>query len=476
MKKYIFAILAVIILFNILPLHVSAAGPFSDVPDNAWYKPYVDKLYERGITNGYADGTFRPNDTISVAEFITFTLRAMGYNNLKGRQRWYDEYVDKARELEVIGKSSYWSYEYLEAEITREQMAEIIVNAMREEDIPDDLLLYKWMIKDFDDINIFYQNDVLICYAKGLINGTPEGYFNPKMTATRAEAAKIIINLIEPENRQVPPEPVDPEAIVVEDSSVTLNVDFEKAIDNALICIEKGDQYGEFLYKVNSDKFNGKVYLPYGSGKYKVKVLVPIGSITQRTVYGKHCEYTIINKDTRDMSYLLPSGSVESDSEEIIRLAEEITKNAKDDMERIKLIHKWVATNIAYDTEAYFSGDIREYSAIETLNRKKAVCNGYARLTAALCRAVGIRTKIITGVAIYADMGQNWKDVNTEVPNHAWNEAFVDGRWVVMDTTWDAGYIDLHTGNFEFRYSTRYFDPGEESFAADHLKLSESEE
>ena len=129
MKKYIFAILAVIILFNILPLHVSAAGPFSDVPDNAWYKPYVDKLYERGITNGYADGTFRPNDTISVAEFITFTLRAMGYNNLKGRQRWYDEYVDKARELEVIGKSSYWSYEYLEAEITREQLAERNLNA-----------------------------------------------------------------------------------------------------------------------------------------------------------------------------------------------------------------------------------------------------------------------------------------------------------------------------------------------------------
>jgi len=475
MKRYVSLILSVFILFNGFALNVSAAGAFSDIPDNAWYKPYVDKLYERGITNGYQDGTFRPNDTISIAEFIAFTLRAMGYNDLKGRQRWYDGYVDKARELGIVEDSDYYtSYRVLDRSITRQEMARIIVNAMDEE-IPDDLILYKSMIKDFD--YIIYPYSVLVCYAKGLINGTPDGYFNPGMTATRAEAAKIIINLIEPESRQVPPEPEDPDAIVVEDSSVTLDVDFDKVIGNALISVEKGDQYTESLYRIGSDKFNGKVYLPFGPGKYRVKVFIPLGSTTStNTVYGRYSEYKVVNKDTRDMSYLLPSGLVESDSEEIIRLAEEITKDAKDDMERVKLIHKWVATNIAYDTDAYFSGDISNYSALETLRKRKAVCNGYARLTAALCRAAGIRTKIISGVAIYADMGQTWNSVDTTISNHAWNEVFVDGRWIVMDTTWDAGYVDFYTEKFTFRYSTRYFDPSEEAFAVDHLKLSESEE
>jgi len=476
MKKYISVILAAIILFSSLPLPASAAGPFSDVPDNAWYKPYVNKLYERGITNGYQDGTFKPNNTISVAEFITFTLRAMGYNDLKGRQRWYDGYVDKARELGIISERAYTAYEDLDSNITREEMAEIIVNAMGDDDIPDDLILYMDMIKDFDDIFIIYKLDVLICYAKGLINGTPDGYFNPRNTATRAEAAKIIINMIEYESNQGSAKPAEPNGMVVDDSSVTVDIDFGKFVESAVISVEKGDQYTQSFYRINSDKFNGKVYLPFGSGEYEITVYISDEYTPQNNAYGYYCEYRVVNNDTRDLSYLLPSGLVESDSEEIIRLAEEITKNAKDDMERVKLIHKWVATNIAYDTEAYFSGNAGDYSALDTLRLKKAVCNGYARLTAALCRAAGIRTKIISGVAIYADMGQTWEDVDTTLPNHAWNEVFVDGRWVVMDTTWDAGYVDYYTGKFNFRYSTRYFDPSEEAFAVDHLEISESEE
>ena len=58
-------------------------------------------------------------------------------------------------------------------------------------------------------------------------------------------------------------------------------------------------------------------------------------------------------------------------------------------------------------------------------------------LKKALCRAVGIRAKIISGVAIHVESGDTWEDTHTTQHNHTWNEAFVDGRWVVMDTTWD---------------------------------------
>ena len=475
MKKFVSVILAVFILFNSFALPISAEGAFSDVRDKAWYKPYVDTLYERNITKGYQDGTFKPDNTISVAEFIAFTLRALGYNDLKGADRWYDRYVAKAEELNIISRYEYPSYRELDRNITRQEMAKIIANALSE-DIPDDVFLYQSMIKDFDTILYIYQSYVLICYAKGIINGTPEGYFNPGRTVTRAEAAKVIINLIEPESRQVPPEPEDPNAIVVEDSSITLDIAFDNVIESAWIHVEKGDQIGDFFYKINSDRFNRKIYLPFGPGKYEVTVYISDENTPTTNLYPYYCEYKVVNKDTRDMKYLLPSGLVESDSEEIINLAGEITKDAKNDMERIKLIHKWVATNIAYDTEAYFSGNSGNYSALETLHGKKAVCNGYARLTAALCRAVGIRTKIISGVSIHANMGETWDDADTTRSNHAWNEVFVDGRWVVMDTTWDAGYVNFSTHKFTFRYTTQYFDPSEEAFAVDHLKLSESEE
>ncbi|MEX1030769.1 MAG: transglutaminase domain-containing protein [Paenibacillaceae bacterium] len=68
-------------------------------------------------------------------------------------------------------------------------------------------------------------------------------------------------------------------------------------------------------------------------------------------------------------------------------------------------------------------------------------CDGYARLNIALHRAVGIKAKLIIGSAIDIESGQSWTDELLKVPNHAWNEVFIDGRWITHDPTWDAGYI-----------------------------------
>ncbi len=48
--------------------------PFSDVPDNEWYTPYVKEAYATGVVNGYSDGTFRPAATINVAEAVKILM------------------------------------------------------------------------------------------------------------------------------------------------------------------------------------------------------------------------------------------------------------------------------------------------------------------------------------------------------------------------------------------------------------------
>ena len=48
---------------------------FSDVYSNAWYSDAVVTLAAKGIIKGYTDGTFRPNDTISRSEFVTMLTR-----------------------------------------------------------------------------------------------------------------------------------------------------------------------------------------------------------------------------------------------------------------------------------------------------------------------------------------------------------------------------------------------------------------
>lgn len=54
----------------------SVTGAFSDVPPNAWYAPFVDRLAELGISVGYGDGTFRPLAGVSRAEMAVFLARA----------------------------------------------------------------------------------------------------------------------------------------------------------------------------------------------------------------------------------------------------------------------------------------------------------------------------------------------------------------------------------------------------------------
>ena len=56
----------------------STSGPsrFTDVPDDSWYRPYVERLAELEISVGYPDGTFRPKEPVTRAHMALFLTRA----------------------------------------------------------------------------------------------------------------------------------------------------------------------------------------------------------------------------------------------------------------------------------------------------------------------------------------------------------------------------------------------------------------
>lgn len=165
------------------------------------------------------------------------------------------------------------------------------------------------------------------------------------------------------------------------------------------------------------------------------------------------------------MQFLLPDQNIESDSSKIIELASSLVLGLKTDREKTLAIHDFVASNIAYDTDEYYSKKVVEKSALETLDGGKAVCSGYANLTAALNRAVGIKTKIIEGTA--------WNSNSSNSEGHAWNETFIDGKWLIQDTTWDAGGVNSKTKQFVFSLSHKYFDPSLTEFEKNHKKTKE---
>jgi hypothetical protein len=130
-----------------------------------------------------------------------------------------------------------------------------------------------------------------------------------------------------------------------------------------------------------------------------------------------------------------------------------------------------VANNIWYDEDAVRTGNRDDNTALGALRLGHAVCDGYAKLTAALLRAAHIPAKFVYGYALGID-GNEWpsKELNIHDSNHAWNEAFIDGRWVVIDTTWDSGNRYEYGRNTESGGISgwRYFDAATEAFSANH--------
>ena len=115
------------------------AQVFPDVPSTHQNYKAITYLKKNGIIGGYADGTFKPGNTITRAETLKIALNGAGINT--------SAYASTAS-----------------------------------------------MFSDVDDNNTLKQ---YINYAKysGIVNGYPDGTYKPNNTITRGEASKVLINI-----------------------------------------------------------------------------------------------------------------------------------------------------------------------------------------------------------------------------------------------------------------------------------------
>lgn len=80
----------------------SAKSGFSDMNGYAWADGYVAYAVKHGVTKGYPDGTFKPGSTVTMNELLTMVLRAAAYTDDTLVGTWPDNYLTKAKELELL--------------------------------------------------------------------------------------------------------------------------------------------------------------------------------------------------------------------------------------------------------------------------------------------------------------------------------------------------------------------------------------
>jgi len=173
---------------------------FSDIASVSWAKEAIESLAARGVISGKAQGIFAPNDNVTRAEFVKILVGAFSLTDANSSASFADV------------PQSHWAYKYI-ATASSKGIVNGIGNGMfgtdsniTRQDIA--VLCYRLATSkgaQFTQSGEFADESVISAYAKeaasklkgaGIINGKESNYFDPSSFATRAEAAKIIYQLM----------------------------------------------------------------------------------------------------------------------------------------------------------------------------------------------------------------------------------------------------------------------------------------
>ncbi len=218
---------------------VFAATSFSDVKSSDWFYTYVSKAVEKNIVAGYPDGTFRPQNQVTYAEFITMAMRGEKASNLRGRTEWYAPYYYAAIDNGIFYEYQI-AYRQMSKPIPRKDMAVVMAGVLAYNNL--DAVKTVNAGDTFSDISSTseYEYPIALCNYYGALSGYPDGTFRPNNTLTRAEAATAMVALVDVVEKynpgEVTPEvPQDPEKPYAEpkdrETLVQYMTQFRKGID-----------------------------------------------------------------------------------------------------------------------------------------------------------------------------------------------------------------------------------------------------
>lgn len=178
-------IVAILVLALMIPQSVLAAETsttFKDVKKGSWYEAAVEWGVSKSMINGYTDGTFKPNQKVTEAEFLAMVLRVFEptLSSADG-ENWAEAYYKRAKELNYPVKS-YTDIASRNKVILRKQVAELISSS--------------------EGVNFIGDNAIHYLLAFGLAEGSNPNEvsiasFQGDKPLTRAEAVQFVKNFSE---------------------------------------------------------------------------------------------------------------------------------------------------------------------------------------------------------------------------------------------------------------------------------------
>lgn len=216
MKKLLSSLLGLALVMGLCTSALAAGGTFSDVPENRWYTPYIERAASQKWVSGVGGGRFSPNAHVTYGQFCTMICNALYPQDVATQPsggQWWERYASVADQHNLFSGTnmeqiSTWSI-YANRDILREEMAIMLSNAIKDTGATmptqSQLDAAQGRITDFAYLTFRGRSPVLTCYAMGLLSGYNDGRFGPSDSMTRAQAATVLCNVYDALN------PSDPE-------------------------------------------------------------------------------------------------------------------------------------------------------------------------------------------------------------------------------------------------------------------------
>lgn len=417
-------VLAVLLFANLSAFALK--NNFSDVKKSDWFYKSVLEAVDIGLTNGYEDNTFRPNNKVVLSEVLKVALeiKDIEYEILPGA-KWYDNIQEVSNKNKI-----YTGNTKIDKEVTRKDVVDIVFNILdgKEE-------VSKIDFKDHVDgkVGFLVNRDIINGYK---IDG--KNYFKPNNNITRAEFFTIMSKVYSYSD-------VDRN---LSEGFSNLNMDknlkFNEDIKNYY------DIKENMMYKVLNDR---DIFTVKSNPSVKFADFRDMTFEAHQVLNDKYPEYfSYYNMTTVGEDYIgndkyyyaqlkVPQGNRYDNKSHIqrrnesLKVLDDIVDNlisngqinsSNKDIDNARVIYDYILDNIEYFDDERTDKDIVDYDSFDVYgftHKNKGVCQAYVGSLNYMLRKVGIEAVGVAG-----------KDIYDDIP-HVWTKAVIDGKEVYIDPT-----------------------------------------
>ncbi|WP_239616195.1 S-layer homology domain-containing protein [Cohnella mopanensis] len=207
--------------------------PFKDIKGH-WAEKTITDMVNKGILDGYPNGTFQPNQPVKVDQFIKMLILSYSDLHQNGERSWTPSflqslssenqtiikqdyryynfkpatvgywakpYIDVASDLHFLNRSRYSDFQ---SDMTRENVAEIIYYTLQETEFLEDSQFSQKLAQSYGDLMSASEREqkfIAEALAKGIMQGYPNGYFGVGDKVTRAQSLVLLNRLTNKKER-----------------------------------------------------------------------------------------------------------------------------------------------------------------------------------------------------------------------------------------------------------------------------------